>query len=157
MKNLNLLFFFIAIFSFSCVNEQSVADVEATEPSIEVDFEQEENSMHYYLIQLNGTSVSMEDLESFKNEINEFNEQNFGADKLRISSIYLGDSEQKEPVFVIRRFQNLAKVVSYDAAFSENFQSTFPMVFQVPISQSNYRKVLKSKTLEGYVEFYQKS
>ena len=60
------------------------------------------------------------------------------------------------PVLVIRRFKNKGEAMSYLDGASKNgddFLKDSPFEMY-PITQFNYRLVLKAKSLEGYKVFY---
>lgn len=112
----------------------------------------EEKRTHYGLILLDADQVVINDA---KNAISDFNLQNYRLQKFRVSNIYLG-SDVKHPILVIRKMRDKKRAMAYYRALTHD-----PMVRQklknakiYVISQNNYRKVLRQKSLNGYDEFF---
>ena len=97
-------------------------------------------------------------LNDAKIAVSDYNEKYHKAQKLRMNNIYLGDGESKKPVIAIRRYANKKEAMEYlDTArknkkdFLDDTKYQFELL---PISQDNYRELLKSKTLDDYRAFF---
>jgi len=58
---------------------------------------------------------------------------------------------------VIRRFKSQDKAMNYYEGIVKNSESFLPVGVEYeiyPITQNNYRTILKSKSLAGYKEFF---
>ncbi len=116
-------------------------------------FKFKESELHYVII------VFHEDvkLSTHKNKASDFNRKFFKSERIRISNVYLG-KKNNTPVLVLRRFKNVEKVMNYYNAIEKNKKEFIDndidyTVF--PISQSNYRSILKAKSLSGYADFFE--
>ncbi|MBK8491769.1 MAG: hypothetical protein IPL49_13005 [Saprospirales bacterium] len=81
-------------------------------------------------------------------------------DKLRVSNIYLGEIDDRTPIVVVRSFDNSNKAMEYLQGVEANKPDflTAEFDYQVfPISQNNYRQMLKNKVIDGYPEFFKKN
>lgn len=117
-------------------------------------FKIEYETIHYIIVAFDGSI----DLTQAKVAVSDFNKQYYKLEKLRISNIYLGDSEARVPLIVIRRFDDKVKAMDYYQTVEKNKQAfmsgdTPYSVFAV--SQTNYRELLRNKTLTGYPEFFE--
>ncbi len=119
-------------------------------------FTYEEGKLHYVIVVFEpGVKLTQA-----KANIADYNSKYHSLDKLRISNIYLGPPTDptKLPLIVIRRFPNKEKAMAYYEGVMAN-KSEFvkqDTPFEVyPITQNNYREVLKRKSLDGYKEFFE--
>ncbi len=89
----------------------------------------------------------------YPNIINQYHK----LDRIRISNVYLGEGNDT-PVLVMRRFKDAAEAMKYYEGVQRQkkdfINSSMPYKL-FPISQSNYREVLKARSDEGYNEFFQ--
>lgn len=115
-------------------------------------FKVEENRMHFILISLDANEVVVSDV---KNALSNFDKKNFKLQKFRISNIYLG-SNVKNPIVVVRKFKNKDKaMVYYNAIYADpDVRNVIHGAQIYAVSQGNYRKILRRKTLVGYDEFF---
>ncbi|HOY07070.1 MAG TPA: tetratricopeptide repeat protein [Saprospiraceae bacterium] len=118
-------------------------------------FTREDDKLHYFLIAITG-DVRVEDI---KASISDYNRENHKLEQLRISNIFLG-TDTNEPIIVIRKFDSREQAmrfyteVSKEKSFlGETDKKTYKKEF-FAITQENYRRVLKNKTLSGYREFF---
>ena len=115
----------------------------------------EHDKLHYMLIVItNKGNVKVNDA---KSSLAGFNRLNNKLDKLRISNIYLG-TDTNRPIMVIRKFNNKDKaMVYYDAAKAAggDFIPDGMTYEMYPITQNNYRQILKDKSIEGYSTFFE--
>ena len=133
------------------LGEGQVAGVRAETPSGTYSLDMEQ--VHYFVIAIKNNSVKLADA---KAKVSDFHREFYKLDRLRISNIYLG-TDTSTPILVIRRFKSGAKAMAY---FNDvdGKKSTFlgdGAEFEMfAVSQSNYRQILRSKTLDGYREFF---
>jgi len=112
----------------------------------------ESEKLHYFIVLITGgAEISLNDA---KAAISNYNTEFNKLQKLRISPVSLGD----QPMVVIRRFKSQDKAMTYYEGITKNSESFLPsgVEYEIyPITQNNYRTVLKSKSLEGYKEFFE--
>ncbi len=113
-----------------------------------------ENELHYIIIVFDSDDI---DLNQNKIKVSDYNRTYHSLDKLRISNVYLGQSNDV-PVLVLRRFKDKAAAMSYYDGVEKNAQDFInanEVDFQMfPITQSNYREVLRNRSVEGYDVFF---
>lgn len=122
----------------------------------EGDFKAEHNDVHYIIIVLPENA----DLNKAKSQIGDFHRQYFNLDNLRISNIFLGDDKNKTPLLVVRRFDNKEASMRYFDSANKNSTSFLSKDFNYriyPITQNNYRQILKQRSINGYAEFFQQN
>lgn len=119
-------------------------------------FIREDDKLHYFLIALNGDNLKIEEI---KAAISDFNREFHKLEQLRISNIFLG-TDTETPILVIRKFDNREQAMRFfnevkdkKEFLGETSKKTYNKEF-FAITQENYRRVLKNKTLEGYREFF---
>lgn len=114
-----------------------------------------EKELHYMIIIFNEPVK----LSTHKNKVSDFNRKFFKGERIRISNVYLG-KKNDTPVLVLRRFTDVKKVMAYYNAIKKN-KSEFidnDIDYTIfPISQSNYRNILKAKSLSGYADFFEEN
>ena len=122
-------------------------------------FEVEEDKLHYLLILFTEGDIK---LESIKNAVSDYNRENHRTEQLRLSNIYLG-STQDQPILVIRKFDNKEKGMKYlnevkskRDFLGETAKVSYEKEFYL-ITQENYRRILKNKTIDGYREFFEEN
>ncbi len=117
-------------------------------------YKAEPDKLHYFIVLITGgTDISLNEA---KAAISNYNTEFNKLAKLRISPVSLGD----QPMVVIRRFKSQEKAMTYYEGITKNAESFLPEGVQYeiyPITQNNYRTVLKSKSLAGYKEFFQEN
>ncbi|RMF21954.1 MAG: hypothetical protein D6765_14950, partial [Bacteroidetes bacterium] len=117
-------------------------------------FKLEENKLHYVIVVFNGQI----DLNEAKNQIADYHREFHKLDRLRLSNIYLGTQKERRPIIVIRRFKNKDEAMKYYEGVQLNRDKFLdPKQFQYelfPITQNNYREILRAKSIEGYPEFF---
>ena len=117
-------------------------------------FKQEDDKLHYMIVVFDEAGVALNEA---KAAISDYNRQFHKLDKLRISNIYLGSST-KTPIIVIRRYKTKDNAMDYYEGVLKNTEEFLPNVpdFKLyPVTQNNYREILKAKSLEGYQEFFE--
>lgn len=118
-------------------------------------FKDEPDQIHYIVISIEDDS---DVLNKAKIAVSNYHMQYHKLDKLRISNLYLGSNEgERFPLLVIRKFENKEAAMKYYLAAKRN-QKDFidgKVAYAVfPMSQNNYREILRSKSLDGYNEFF---
>jgi len=119
-------------------------------------FKADAKKLHYFIVVLSGGEIKLTDA---KAAVSDFNRQYHKLEKYRISNVYLG-SKSGTPILVIRRFKTRGKAMNYYNSITNNSQDFLPDNVQYeiyPITQYNYRVILKSKSLDGYKEFFEEN
>ncbi|NND88644.1 MAG: tetratricopeptide repeat protein, partial [Flavobacteriaceae bacterium] len=122
----------------------------------ETAFKLDDKKMHYVLVVINDKELSVNDA---KNSLSDYHKEFHKLDKLRIAPVYIG-TNRDAPVLVVRRFKSKALAMDYFDGVSKNQAAFLPdgTDFEVyPITQYNYRQVLKTKDLEGYKVFFKEN
>jgi hypothetical protein len=119
-------------------------------------FTREDDKLHYLLVALKGEDVRLDDV---KSAISDYNRENHKLEQLRISNIFLG-VDTENPIVVIRKFDNKDQAMRYynevkakDDFLGETDRKKYTKEF-FTVTQENYRRILKNKTLDGYREFF---
>lgn len=117
-------------------------------------FKSGDNELHYIIIVFESDDI---DLNTNKIKVSDYNKTYHSLDKLRISNVYLGQSNDV-PVLVLRRFKDKAAAMAYYDGVQKNAQDFInpgEVSFQMfPITQSNYREVLRNRSVDGYGAFF---
>lgn len=121
------------------------------------DYKMEENKLHYVIVAFSDTDI---DLNAAKIAVSDYNQKYHKLDRLRISNIFLGQqAKDRVPLLVLRRFKDSKTAMDYYNGVQLNekdFVDGKKMPYEVlPITQNNYRQVLKDKTVENYRIFFQ--
>ena len=119
-------------------------------------FKVEEDALHYVIVVFNNKDI---DLNKNKIIVSDYNDKYHKLDRLRISNIYLGtDADSRLPILVLRRFKDKAEAMKYYTGIQKNssdFISPAENYEVFPVTQNNYREVLKEKSVENYRAFFQ--
>ncbi len=119
-------------------------------------YKAEDEDLHYVLIVFKDPNV---DLNAVKVGVSDFNEKYFKLDRLRISNIYLGETaENRLPILVLRRFKNKTESMKYYNGTKQNSRDFIDssVEFEVfPVTQNNYREVIKEKSVDNYRVFFE--
>lgn len=115
------------------------------------------NELHYMIVVFNDQAV---DLNKAKIVVSDYNNKYNKLDRLKITNVYLG-KDNDVPVLVMRRFKNGEDAMNYynatkknEADFLSPVQASFRMF---PVSQTNYREVLKQRSVDGYEAFFREN
>ena len=126
-----------------------------TKAAIDDAFTREDDKLHYFLVAIKG-DVRVDDI---KSSMSDYNRENHKLEQLRISNIFLG-TDTNEPIIVIRKFDNKEQAMRFYEEVSkqkgflgETDKKSYNKEF-FAITQENYRRVLKNKTLDGYRQFF---
>jgi len=118
-------------------------------------FKETMDELHYLLIVFNDADT---DLNAAKIKVAEFNNKYNKTDRLRVTNVYLG-AGNKTPVLVIRRIKSgelAMKYVNNAVEREKEFLNAGKFDYNVyAVSQSNYREILKARSVEGYREWFQ--
>ena len=109
---------------------------------------------HYVIISWDLNEVELKDAQ---NAVNAFNRKYFRADRLRLSSnIFLSVDV---PLMVVRRFADQAKAMDY-YELTQKYLGEFIgkegiPVTVYPVTQQNYRVILKNRSFASYAPFFE--
>ncbi|MCC6724575.1 MAG: tetratricopeptide repeat protein [Saprospiraceae bacterium] len=116
-----------------------------------------DDQLHYVIVVFQGEVV----LNDAKIIVSDYNEKYHKAQKLRMNNIFLGEGNSKLPVIAIRRYTDKKEAMEYLDVVSKNskdFLDASKYKFELfPISQDNYKELLKSKNLDDYRAFFEKN
>jgi len=119
-------------------------------------FRESMDELHYLLVVFNKDT----DLNEAKVKVAEFNNKYNKNDRLRVTNVYLG-TDVKVPVLVMRKFKSGTEAMAYHKNATERekeFLNAGQFDYDLfPVSQSNYREVLKARTTEGYGEWFREN
>lgn len=116
-------------------------------------FTYNENELHYIIVVFKEGQGQLNDL---RNKISDYNEKYHKLDKIRPASIYLGQ-ENKTPVVVLRRYKDKNAAMRYYEGVQKNSTEFVDsgIAFEIlPISQNNYRQIIRQRSVDGYKEFF---
>lgn len=119
-------------------------------------FINENEGLHYVIVVLEGQDPRIDDA---KAQIADFNKQYFKLDQLKVSNIFLG-SDTNVPIILVRKFDTKNISMNYYKAVQENKSSFLSSSFKYqifPVTQNNYRQILKEKSLENYKIFFEEN
>ncbi|MCF8246649.1 MAG: tetratricopeptide repeat protein [Saprospiraceae bacterium] len=116
-----------------------------------------DDQLHMVVVVFNSDVV----LNDAKIIVSDYNEKYHKPQKLRMNNIYLGDGEARKPVISIRRFTDKKEAMEYlDTCVKNRKDFLDEKKYQydvLPISQDNYRELLRSKALDDYKAFFEKN
>lgn len=122
---------------------------------IESNFKKSATELHYMIVVFDSKDV---DLNQAKITVSDYNAKFYKQARLRITNVYLG-RDNSTPVLVMRRFKNSVDAMEYFETSKKNkdeFLSRTRVDYQIfPVSQSNYREILKARSVEGYQAFFE--
>ncbi len=140
----------------SCEGFEVPASNTAANANLDNSFTLEDDKLHYFLVALTG-DVRLDDV---KIAVSDYNRQYHQLERLRISNIFLG-TDTNTPILVIRKFDTREQAMRYydevkalNEFLGETSKNTYNKEF-FAITQENYRRILRNKTLDGYREFFQ--
>lgn len=130
-----------------------------TDSPIDDGFTLEDDKLHYFIVALTGENFRLDEV---KAAVTDYNNEFHKAEQLRISNIFLG-TDTNMPIVVIRKFDNKEQAMRYynevknqKGFLGETAKKTFTKEM-FAVTQENYRRILKNKTLNGYREFYEEN
>ncbi|MCY7330610.1 MAG: hypothetical protein LH618_18810, partial [Saprospiraceae bacterium] len=120
-------------------------------------FTREDDKLHYFIVALTGNDVRLDDV---KGAVADYNREFHKTEQLRISNIFLGTNTDA-PIIVIRKFDTRDQAMRFyrevkdrKGFLGETDKKTYKKEY-FAITQENYRRVLKNKTLDGYRGFFE--
>jgi len=137
-----------------------VQEIQKKDDNQDIDnaFTLEDDKLHYFMIVIAG-DVKLDDL---KSSVSDYNREFHRLEQLRISNIFLG-TDTNTPIIVIRKFDTKDQAMRYfnevkDKAdfLGEGKGKKYNKEF-FAVTQENYRRILKNRTLDGYREFFQEN
>ncbi len=120
-------------------------------------YKSEPEGLHYVAVVI--TNKNEQKVSDAKNSVADFNKENFRNANLRMSNIYLKNDVTK-PILIIRKFKNQEKAMAYYKAATgagKDFLTKKMDYLIYPLTQANYREVLKSGNFDGYDEFFKEN
>lgn len=136
-----------------------VDDKKKPETPIDEAFTREDDKLHYFIVALTGDDVRLDDV---KAAVSDYNSEHHKAEQLRISNIFLG-TDTNTPIVVIRKFDTKEQAMRYynevkgqKDFLGETARKTYNKEL-FAVTQENYRRILKNKTLNGYREFFEEN
>ncbi len=121
-------------------------------------FKETMDELHYLIIVFNDEDS---DLNAAKIKVAQFNNKYNKADRLRVVNVYLGTGKAKTPVLVIRRIKSgqlAMKYVNNATDREQEFLDAGKFDYNIyAVSQSNYREILKARSVEGYEEWFREN
>lgn len=134
-----------------------VDDKRRPDPSLDDAYIVEDNKLHYFIVAISGADVRLDDV---KAAVSDYNSENHKAEQLRISNIFLG-TDTNTPIIVIRKFDTKEKAMQYyhevknrKDFLGETAKKTYKKEF-FAVTQENYRRILKNKSLDSYRVFFE--
>lgn len=122
-------------------------------------FTLEDDKLHYFIVALTGDNFRLDEV---KAAVTDYNSEFHKTEQLRISNIFLG-TDTNTPIVVIRKFDNKEQAMRYfnevkneKGFLGETAKKTFNKEM-FAVTQENYRRILKNKTLNGYREFFEEN
>ncbi len=138
------------------LGDQNVAGVRNESTKVGGNFKIDDTQVHYFIIALKNSSIKLSDAKAL---VSDYNRKFHQLDRLRISNIYLG-SDTSLPILVIRRYKDKDTAMRYYNGVLQNEQEFFSSSVDYEmfaVSQSNYRQILKQKSLDNYRSFFKEN
>jgi tetratricopeptide (TPR) repeat protein len=136
-----------------------VSEVPGKKEGSDIDdkFTIEDDKLHYFLVIMDNQDGNLK-IDNIKSAISDYNGEFYKNDKLRISNIFLG-TDTDFPIVVIRKFDNKEAAMKYFKAIekSKDYLGEGKKEYKkefFAVTQENYRRILKNKTLDGYRDFF---
>jgi tetratricopeptide (TPR) repeat protein len=121
------------------------------------EFTYEGDKMHYILVLIR--NMNDQEIEAVKSNISNYNNTYYKLERLKLSNIYF-DTKGTDQIILIRKFDTAEAALKYYGDTKKNGTDFIKADanFEIyAISQSNYREVIKQKTLENYKDFFEKN
>lgn len=120
-------------------------------------FVKEDNALHFVIVYVtNQDDISVQDT---KVAIAKFNNQYFQLENLKMANLVF-DPAMNHSLVLVRSFTTKEKAMKYYETVMRNPKDFLPpnINYQVyPITQKNYREVIKARTLDTYKEFFEEN
>jgi hypothetical protein len=136
-----------------------VEEKKKNDTPVDEGFTIEDDKLHYFIVALTGDDVRLDDV---KAAVSDYNSEHHKAEQLRISNIFLG-TDTNTPIVVIRKFDTKEQAMRYynevknqKDFLGETAKKTYNKEL-FAVTQENYRRILKNKTLDRYREFFEEN
>ena len=119
-------------------------------------FKAEDEAIHYVVVVVKDKKARLEEV---KEKVGEFTREYYRTDNLKISNVFFGE-ESEIPLIVIRKFENKEKSLEFFADIRRHEDDFVPKNTSYeafPITQNNYKELLKSKDVNTYRTFFNKN
>jgi hypothetical protein len=117
-------------------------------------FKESMDEIHYVLFVFADPEIKLNEI---KIEVEDYNQKYHKLDRLRSTPIYIG-RENQTPVLVLRRFKTGEEAMTYYRTSQQNagefLGQSKPEFALYPVSQTNYREILKARSFAGYGEWF---
>ncbi|MCP9236752.1 tetratricopeptide repeat protein [Lewinella sp. JB7] len=121
----------------------------------ETSFRESMDEIHYVLVVFDNSNAPLNEL---KVELETYNQKYNKLDRLRSTPIFIGQ-DNETPVLVMRRFKSGSEAMDYYEIARKNtgeFLADSGQAYQLyPVSQTNYREILKARSFAGYGEWFE--
>lgn len=120
-------------------------------------FTLDENELHFVIVYVENQDEIKISVSDTKIAIAEFNNQFFKLDNLKMSNLVF-DPAKNHSLILIRSFATKEKAMEYYSSVERNKPKFLPenAKFKAyPITQKNYREVIKARTLDTYQPFFE--
>ena len=112
------------------------------------------DEIHYVLVVFDDREAPLNDL---KGSLEAYNEKYHKLERLRSTPIFIGQ-DNETPVLVLRRFKTGQDAQAFyrdTQQHQDEFLQDSGLSFKVyPVSQTNYREILKARSFDGYDDFF---
>jgi tetratricopeptide (TPR) repeat protein len=120
-------------------------------------FADEPDKLHYVIVAFSSKDI---DLNQCKIAVSDYNQKYHKLDRIRISNLFLGvQVEDRVPILVLRRYKDKAEAMRYYEGVQNKkgeYMGNQNVDFEVlPVTQNNYREILKQRSVENYRVFFQ--
>jgi tetratricopeptide (TPR) repeat protein len=119
-------------------------------------FTTDDDKIHYFLVVLHSADIKINDV---KASMTDYCTKNNGGDGLKISNIFLG-TDVNNPIMVVRKFDNKTQAMKFyqavvaDLTFTGESEKKTYKKEMFPVTQENYRRILKNRSIDGYEAFF---
>ncbi len=120
-------------------------------------FRPQPNAVHYILVKM--TNFDDINIKDAKISVSNYNRKYHKLDRLKITSLVF-DPKSGESVILVRSYKNAEEAMKYYNNIQKHRGEFLPsnIEYQVyPVSQFNYREVIKQRSVEEYKVFFEES
>ncbi len=149
MKIRTLFFFLFAFMAFNTDAQETLTPKEA--------FSLNANEEHYYIFVLNNRPA---DLPELRAAITKYIWKHYPKANLKITQIEIDGDLANVPLLHVKTFRNKAEALAFHQALLKDHPDFMHMGMTAdyfPISKSNFEAIVRSKSLNGYKDFFQKN
>ena len=133
----------------------TVSETGSNDDSGDGNFKSEDEAIHYIVVIIKDKKARVEEV---KEKVGEFTREYYRTDNLKISNVFFGE-ESEIPMIVVRKFENKDKSLGFFADIRRHEDDFIPKgtTYEAfPITQNNYKELLKSKNINMYRTFFTK-